>query len=120
MLYRQVKTLMGDRPYCYISFHENTITSMNEIIRKSYDKNIALYLLVNGNVNVESISIYDYCVKNNIGFSVCHTGNELLITRMKADGCKVGVWTVNDCQTAGKCVDLGVDFVVTDKVLWLD
>lgn len=119
-MYSQIKSVMGDNPCYVISFSENIIKNMNEILLQKKDKSLQLCLLVWFNRTIDSISIYKYCLANHIGFSVGYIGNEDLIDKMIADRCFVGVWTVNECTVAKKYIDMGVDFVVTDRILWND
>lgn len=119
-LYKLVKSVLDNRPCYIISFYENSIKSLNEILKAQKEKNIKLCLLVTFYKKIESISIYKYCVDNKIGFSVGYIGNDEMIKKMIADRCFVGVWTVNECTVAKKYIDMGVDFVVTDRILWND
>lgn len=119
-LYQEVKQVMGNKPCYIISFYESNIVNLNEIKLKSKDKGVRLCLLVWFNRTINDISIYKYCLNNNIGFSVGNTGNESLTRKIKADKGLVGVWTVNDCAEAKKYIKLGVDFVVSDCVLWYE
>lgn len=117
-LYKDVKNIMGNRPVFIISIYENTIENINEIMKEYSENNVRLCLLVWYNRTTDSIKIYDYCRENNIGFSIGYQGNDDLLREMKKDGCLVGVWTIDDCEQARHFINLGADFIVTDKILW--
>ena len=45
--------------------------------------------------------------------------NEDFVARFKSHGLLVYAWTVNDAQTAGKLIEMGVDGITTNRPGWL-
>lgn len=117
-LYTEINEIMGVRDVSVISFNQNIIKNMNEIIKKKQASNIKLYLLGDNYKDVSDIPDYRYYIQNNIGFSLeQHTG-ESVIRQMIADGAKVGLWTVDSPDNVKQYIGWKVDFIVSDYVLW--
>lgn len=62
--------------------------------------------------------MYQYCINNNIGFSIEQHSAEDVVRKMVSDGAQVGLWTVDDTDNVKTYIDWGVSFIVSDKVLW--
>lgn len=117
-LYTEINEIMGERDVSVISFNQNIIKNMNEIIKKKQASNIKLYLLGGNYKDVSDIPDYRYYIQNNIGFSLeQHTG-ESVVRQMIADGAKVGLWTVDSPDNVKQYIGWKVDFIVSDYVLW--
>ncbi len=117
-LYEEVTSIMGSDKVYVISFHQSIIKDMNEIRKIKRGDNIKLCLLAGECNDIKAIGMYQYCLDNNIGFSIMETSSEELIKKMLADGAEVGLWTVDVPDNAKKYIGWGVKFIVTDKVLW--
>ncbi|MDD3126191.1 MAG: glycerophosphodiester phosphodiesterase family protein [Candidatus Izemoplasmatales bacterium] len=89
-----------------IAFSEKYLT----YVRKNFP-DIDLYLLA------EKINdkIIDYCERHRINLDVRYDVlDETSIKRLHLSGLKVGVWTVDDKETAEKLIKLGVDYVTSN------
>ena len=117
-LYQEIYSTIGNKEVYVISFHENNITCMNNIRKAVKADNMKLCLLLGQCNSLSSIQIYQYCIDNNIGFSIEQHSKEDIIKKMISDGAEVGLWTVDDTVHIRSYIGLGVDFIVTDKVLW--
>lgn len=79
-------------------------------IRKNYPQ-VDLYLLAE-EVNDH---IIDYCERHRINLDVrFDVLDETTIKRLHLSGLKVGVWTVDDKETAEKLIKLGVDYLTSN------
>lgn len=117
-LYTEINEIMGDNEVSVISFNQDIIKNMNEIIKKKQASNIKLYLLGGNYSYVSDIKDYQYFLDNNIGFSLEQHTSENVIHQMIEDGAKVGLWTVDSPDNVKKYIGWKVDFIVSDCVLW--
>ena len=117
-LYTEINAVMGDASVSVISFNQDIIKNMNEIIKKKQASNIKLYLLGGNYTDVSDIPDYRYYIQNNIGFSLEQHTSENVIHQMIEDGAKVGLWTVDSPDNVKKYIGWKVDFIVSDCVLW--
>lgn len=117
-LYTEINDIMGDTRVSVISFNQNIIRNMNEIIKKKHTSNIKLNLLGGNYSNISDIKDYQYYIDNNIGFSIEQHTNESVIRKMISDGATVGLWTVDNSENLKKYINWNVDFIVSDYVLW--
>lgn len=121
VLYRlmtDVESYMGNREVYIISFYSDSIRNLSKIKKEMKADNIKLCLLLGRCENKESIEMYQFCKDNNICISIDGTSNPELIKNMAADDIEVGMWTINDIGDVREMYNWGVDFVVTDKILW--
>lgn len=117
-LFKEISSIMGNKEVYIISFYDASIKNMNSIIKTYKTDNIHLCLLQGECKEISSITMYQYCSENNIGFSVENHTNESVIRKMSADGICVGMWTVDDTANISAYIEWGASFIVTDKVLW--
>lgn len=117
-LYTEINEIMGEKDVSIISFNQNIIKNMNEIIKKKQAYNIKLYLLGGNYTDVSDIPDYRYYIENNIGFSLEQHTSESVIHQMIDDGAKVGLWTVDSPDNLKKYISWNLDFIVSDCILW--
>lgn len=90
-----------------ISFNLNYL----KVIRALSDK-IELQLLAG---ELDDLMIYD-CKLNHIDLSLWYEiATKDTIKKLKKEGFKIGVFTVNDTKTAMNFADMGVDYLTTDR-----
>ena len=91
----------------------------------SFDKDVLIYLrnkyptlrlqlLVNNPIR----RYFHFCNINNIDVSLYERlVNKELVEKLKGQGIKVAVWTVNNRTNAQKYVDMGVDYITSDYLI---
>lgn len=119
-LYEEIYSIMGNRKVYLISFHYNFIINMSRILKEKKNNSIELRFLIDVYENTEKIPIYQFCKNNSIGFSMRKENEDELIKTLMNEGNSVGLWTINDKDEAIKYIDMGIDFVVTDNIIWND
>lgn len=92
-----------------ISFNRSTLL----YLRSKYPT-LRLQLLINNPIK----RYFSFCKANNIDISIY----ERLLTkdnveRLKAQGIKVAVWTVNNKSSAQKFINMGVDYITSDYLI---
>lgn len=117
-LYKEIQSVMGEEFVYLISFHYKFINNMNTILRENNCNNIELRLLIDIYKDTASIPIYDYCNVNKIGFSMRKENEDALIEKVISELNSVGIWTINDRDEAKKYLNMGIDFIVTDEIIW--
>lgn len=75
---------------------------------------LRLQLLVNNPIK----RYFNFCKTNNIDVSLYEKlVSKENVEKLKAQGIKVAVWTVNNKTTAQKFADMGVDYITSDYLL---
>ncbi|NLN49360.1 MAG: hypothetical protein GX154_09825 [Clostridiales bacterium] len=109
-LIEQIHLKLSNDNFMFITFFTNNILLIQEL-----DNTIQTQALASKRKDISSALKKNY----NLGASYKRL-TKLNVKRAKKKNLIVNVWTVNDTKIAKKYINMGVDFITTDKILIFD
>lgn len=114
-LHKQVKAVMGNRAYMYISYDLWTMKELNEALDLQDKSNVRIQHVVNY-ANTGNIKFY-----KEVGLELdCNYANisDATIDKFKNAGISVNVWTVDDEEKVWDYMKKKVDYITTNRKFW--
>jgi len=108
-VYEIAKHKAGGKQFQIISFKKENVDRLYQI-----DGKLKLQLLV-GSRNIRLV------YSRNMGYNMAvyyKLASKRFVDRCHANNASVNVWTVNDAALAKKLMDMGVDYITTDYILF--
>src|SRR5699024_10287890 len=92
------------------------ISFSKEVCKEIRKRSSSIYIQLLGNINKENINFVKKL--KNAGMAPKYKNvNKEDIKRAHKKGILVNIWNVNNIDTANKFIELGVDFITTDRLI---
>jgi glycerophosphoryl diester phosphodiesterase len=115
LIYTSVKEIMGTKQVIFTGFQYSSLEILAELKNENGDSAISFQWAsqtVDSNL-IEAYQKYQMAVEANykkIGLEEYQY--------FKNQGVEINLWTINDKAKAADFIDLGVDYIITNKILW--
>lgn len=116
-LFDTVKGIMGNREVIFISFDFESLRQLCRISREEQADHVSLQCLSR---DPEHVPVSE-CSELGIGVDLYYKeADPPFISAMHEKNLEVNTWTVNDTEPVFALMQAGIDYVTTNRILWLD